>query len=90
MENLKETLSDYERLQAKNARHRALIMQILRQFPNGLTVQQIVDKERYYYGYTFLTDNRLRELRKIGWVENIIRKGEPQLWKPKRSQLEEL
>lgn len=72
-------LTDWEEQQAKNAKHRALIMRILMDFPEGLTVQQIISQEQEYFGYTFLTDNRLRELRQKGWV---VSEGEkPQVWK---------
>ncbi len=63
-------LSDFERRAGARARHRALIMQILCGFPNGLTTQQIMRLEQERYGYTFLTDNRLRELRALGWVKS--------------------
>ena len=61
-------LSEWEVTQARNARNRALIMQILSYFPKGLTTQQIVAKEIETYGYSFLTDNRCRELRAKGFV----------------------
>lgn len=61
-------LSAWEIQQAKNARNRALIMKILTYFPLGLTTQQIVVKEIETYGYSFLTDNRLRELVGLGYV----------------------
>ena len=72
-------LSDFEEVAARNARHRALILKILNDFPLGLTVQQIVEKELVYFGYTFLTDNRLRELKKFGWAESFGEK--PQKWR---------
>lgn len=78
-----QELSEWEKQQGKNARHRALIMQILTKFPKGLTTQQIVEKELDFHGYSFLTDNRLRELRKKGWVESVPQKGKPQLWRVK-------
>ncbi len=72
-------LTQYEKDQAKFARHRALIMQILNAHPNGLTTQAIIAKELEYYGYSFLTDNRLRELRSKGWIESV---GEsPMRWR---------
>ena len=61
-------LSEWEVTQARNARNRALIMQILNYFPKGLTTQQIIAKEIETYGYSFLTDNRLRELKLKGFV----------------------
>jgi hypothetical protein len=74
-------LSDWEKNQAKYARHRALIMQILTAYPEGLTVQEVVAKEIDFYGYSFLTDNRLRELRAKGWAESF---GEsPMKWRIK-------
>ena len=76
-------LSEWEKRQPVNAKHRALIMQILSKFPDGLTTQQIIEQERRMYGYTFLTDNRLRELRKKGWVTNINELGKPLKWKAK-------
>ncbi len=74
-------LTDWEKQQSQNARHRALIMQILKDFLDGLTTQQIVEKELDWYGYTFLTDNRLRELRAKGWIVNEGEK--PMVWKVK-------
>lgn len=63
-----EYLSAWEIQQARNARHRALILQSLALYPKGLTTQQIISKEQEFFGYTFLTDNRLRELVKLGYV----------------------
>ena len=62
-------LTGWEKQQAKNARNRALIMQILKDHTTGLTTQQIIIKEIEYYGYTFLTDNRLRELKNKHYVK---------------------
>jgi len=61
-------LSEFEKRGGQRARHRALIMQILKDKP-GLTTQQIIVEEFRRFGYQFLTDNRLRELRKDGWIE---------------------
>ena len=55
-------LSPFQKLASQRARHRALIMQILNDTP-GLTTQQIIMEEHTRFGYQFLTDNRLRELR---------------------------
>lgn len=79
-----ETLTDYEQISARNAHHRALIMRILTDHPEGLTTQQIVSAEQEYFGYTFLTDNRLRELRKKGWIEAVG--GKPQKWRKKNEK----
>jgi hypothetical protein len=79
LDNDQKLLGDWEKQQQQNAYHRALIMQILNQYPKGLTTQQIIEQEKETYGYTFLTDNRLRELRQKGW---IINEGEkPKFWK---------
>lgn len=49
----------------------AILMRIVRKYPD-LTTQQIIEKERELYGYTFLTDNKLRALRDLGLVENVV------------------
>lgn len=74
-------LSQWEQNQAKYAKHRALIMQILNAFPDGLTVQEVIAKEIDFYGYSFLTDNRLRELRVKGWAESFG--DSPMKWRAK-------
>jgi hypothetical protein len=79
------SLSEFEKQAPNRARHRALIMQILWQHAEGLTTQQILEQEQILYGYTFLTDNRLRELRVMGWVKgekenNLLR------WKAIKSE----
>jgi len=77
-------LSEFELDAEKRARHRQLIMQILLAKRYGLTVQQIIDVEAEWYGYTFLTDNRLRELRSDGLAVDEKRKEQkkPALWFP--------
>jgi hypothetical protein len=75
-------LSDFEKRAEQRARHKALIMQILNKHP-GLTHEQIRDKEYEWYGYTFTTDNRLRELRQDGWVESRKEKDGLLHWYPK-------
>ena len=57
-----QKLSQYEENAPKYAHHRALLLKIISKCP-GLTLQQIVTKELDWYGFTFTTDNRLRELR---------------------------
>jgi hypothetical protein len=74
-------VSDWEKRQETNAHHRALILRILTEHPDGLTTQEIVEEERRVYGYTFLTDNRLRELRKLSLVEAVGEK--PLHWRKK-------
>lgn len=76
-------LTPFEKRASQRARHRALIMQILNVEP-GLTTQQIIVKEKENYGYQFLTDNRLRELRKMGWVESREEDGLLR-WYPKEA-----
>lgn len=79
-------LSDYEKMQPRHAHHRALIAKILKTEENagntdGLTVQQIIEKELEYFKFSFLTDNRLREMRRDGWVESVEQLGKPQKWR---------
>jgi hypothetical protein len=76
-----QSLSEFEVHAEQRARHRALILQILAKHPDGLTTMQIMDKEKEWFGYTFLSDNRLRELRKAGLVVNVVCEGKPMLWK---------
>ncbi len=68
---MQQELSGFEEQQAKNAHHRALILRILKDFPEGLTTQQLIQKEIEYYKYSFLSDNRLRELRALGLVRSV-------------------
>jgi hypothetical protein len=77
---MSEQVSDFDKTAPNRAKHRALIMQILSKFPNGLTTQEIVAKELDWYGYTFITDNRLRECRAMGWVSNLVTEGKPMRW----------
>lgn len=86
-----EELSEFEKKAPQRARHRALIAKILKAEENdgnhdGLTVQQIIEKELKYFKYSFLTDNRLREMRRDGWVESIDEIGKPQRWRLKKSE----
>lgn len=78
-----QSLSWFEQKAEVWARHRALILQILNKHPQGLTTQQILQVALDWFGYTFLTDNRLRELRQSGLVESVDRKEEglPLLWR---------
>jgi hypothetical protein len=81
MNQEQQSLITFEQKAGERARHRALIMRILMDHPAGLTTQQIVGLEQEYFGFTFLTDNRLRELRAKGWVESVGDK--PQRWRRK-------
>jgi hypothetical protein len=76
-----QTLQERDALQAKINHHCALIMQILKKHPDGLTTMQIQEKEKEYFGFMFLTDNRLRDCRRRGWVENTA--TVPMRWKVK-------
>ena len=49
----------------------AVLMRIVRKFPD-LTTQQIISKEHEFCGYRFLTDNKLRRLRALRLVENVV------------------
>lgn len=61
--------TEYQDMKATHAQHRAKIMQILNRY-GPQTTQQIIQKEFQLFGYSFLTDNRLRELRVMGWIES--------------------
>ena len=79
MTEQQQVLSDWEQKQARFAHHRAMILQILNKHPDGLTVQQIITPELDWYGYTFLTDNRLREMKDLKVAESFGEK--PQKWR---------
>jgi hypothetical protein len=72
-------VSGWEQQQTVNAHHRALILQILTKHPDGLTVQQIIEHELDMFGYTFLSDKRLREVKNRKLVECFGEK--PQKWR---------
>jgi hypothetical protein len=80
-----ETLEKTLELEARKHLHQAIILKILNRYPTGLTAQQIVEKELEVCHYTFLTDNRLRELLdpKEGpvWIRREKRQfGGQELW----------
>ena len=77
------SLSDFERRAGERARHRALILQILHDYPSGLTSNEVVLEESKRFGYIFLTDNRLRELRGLGFVESVKAENDVLKWKLK-------
>lgn len=86
---MSQKLSEYEKKLPVFAHHKALIAKILKIEENegnteGLTVQQIIEKEAKYFGFSFMTDNRLREMRKTGWVESVEHLGKPQKWRLKQ------
>ena len=75
-----QELSRFELKAEERAKHRALIMQILVKFPEGLTTQQVLAKVIEWYGYSFLVDNRLRECRALGWVKSVEGKDKLLRW----------
>ncbi len=78
---IQQQLNDFEEREAQNAHRRALILRILKDFPLGLTTQQIIQKEVEVFGFSFLSDNRLRELRKLGYVESVKVGKSPIVWR---------
>jgi hypothetical protein len=78
-------LSEFDKRAEYFARVRALIMKIIVS-RNGLTVEDISREFMLRYGFLPRIDNRLRELRSIGWVES--RKEEDGLlhWYPKTQE----
>ncbi len=78
---IQQQLNDFEEREAHNAHHRALILRILKDFSEGLTTQQIIQMEVGYYGYQFLSDNRLRELRKLNLVYSVKVGKSPIVWR---------
>lgn len=61
-------LSDYQKRQGHFARVRALIMKTLHA-EDGLTIEEIGKRVLLAYGFLPRINNRVRELRKLGWVE---------------------
>lgn len=66
--------SSYEQRKASFARCEALIMQIVHDKPN-LTHSQIQDEFKKRYRFLPVIDNKLRHLRKIGWVTSEEKDG---------------
>jgi predicted transcriptional regulator len=62
-------LTQYEKRTANFAKHRALILKIIHAQP-GLTTEEISKEFMLRYGFLPTIDNRLRELRAVGYVES--------------------
>lgn len=79
-------LSDYEERMEKLARVRALILKLVNAQP-GLTVEQLSKEFMLAYGFLPRIDNRLRELRAVGFVESRYHPYKKLLhWYPKREE----
>jgi predicted transcriptional regulator len=63
------SLQSFEEKQASFNRVRALIMKIVKVQP-GLTVEEVSKQFLLAYGFLPQIGNRLREARKLGWVES--------------------
>lgn len=66
--NQQVELSDFEKRLERLAHVRALIMKIIHARP-GLTYEEIGKQILLNHGFLPRIGNRVRELRKIGWVE---------------------
>lgn len=75
---------NYEEKQASFARVRAQIMKLIHAKP-GLTHEEIQKEFLTYYGFLPIIDNRLRELRQIGYAYSIS-VNERLRWYPKKEQ----
>jgi len=75
-------LSEFDKRAEYFARVRALIMKIVVAQPS-LTVEQISKEFILHYGFLPRIDNRLRELRTIGWVESRKENDGLLHWYPK-------
>jgi len=77
------TLNKFEERSAEFARVRAFILKILNQQP-GLTVEQVSKEFMLRYGFLPRIDNRLRELRSVGFVESQEEADKLLHWFPKQ------
>ena len=75
-------LTEFDKRAEHFARVRALIMKIISARPS-LTVEQISKEFMLHYGFLPRIDNRLRELRNIGWVESRKENDGLLHWYPK-------
>ena len=64
-------LLKYQNRLEKLARVRALILKVVNQRP-GLTYEEISKQFLLLYGFLPTIGNRIRELRKIGYVETVL------------------
>jgi len=78
-------LTEFDKRTEYFARVRALIMKIIAS-QNGLTVEQISKEFMLRYGFLPRIDNRLRELRSIGWVESRKENDGLLHWYPKTEE----
>jgi hypothetical protein len=76
-------LNKYTERSSEFARVRAFILKILNQQP-GLTVEQVSKEFMLRYGFLPRIDNRLRELRAVGFVESVIEADKLLHWFPKQ------
>lgn len=79
----------YEERLANFARVRAMILTIVNQQPS-LTVEEISKQFLLQYRFLPRIDNRLRELRAIGYVESPLGEDGKLHWKPKTIHKEHL
>lgn len=77
----------FDERQEAFAKIRALIMQIVSAEPN-LTVDQITERFGARYHFFPRIDNRLRELRGMGWVKSEEGSDKRLHWKAKGAKLE--
>jgi predicted transcriptional regulator len=77
------TLNKFEERSAEFARVRAFILKILNQQP-GLTVEEVSKEFMLRYGFLPRIDNRLRELRSVGFVESKEEADKLLHWFPKQ------
>lgn len=81
------TLSDYARRAAKFALVRAQISKIVHAQP-GLSVSRISEEYLLQFGFLPRIDNRLREMRKLGWVVSVKEEDGLLHWYPKEGSEE--
>lgn len=73
----------YEERKAQHAHIRARLLQIINPKP-GLTREQLQEEYFLKHGTMPTIDNRLRELRELGWVQSIEEQKDGLLhWYPK-------
>ena len=75
-------ISKFDERAADFARVRALILKILHGQP-GLTVEEVSKEFMLHYGFLPRIDNRLRELRKVGFVISLEQADKRLHWFPK-------
>ena len=68
---MSQVIVDMDKRIAKFARVRALILQLVNAEP-GLTYTEIGNRLQFIYGFRPRIGNRIRELRRIGYVETKL------------------